>query len=104
MFDYVTHAIVRILDAGQRPVRDGCLVCDRLIVTCAHVATGLGPVGCDHLPAQIARGLERARERLLGCPLGQQRDGSRINVRSKSRVGVGDLGTMPRESGPIWRR
>jgi hypothetical protein len=37
MFDYVTHAIVRILDAQQRPVGAGCLVRERLIVTCAHV-------------------------------------------------------------------
>jgi hypothetical protein len=43
MFDYVTHAIVRILDAQQRPVGAGCLVRDRLIVTCAHViADALG--------------------------------------------------------------
>jgi formylglycine-generating enzyme required for sulfatase activity len=43
MFDYVTRAIVRILDAGHRPVGAGCLVRERLIVTCAHVvAEALG--------------------------------------------------------------
>jgi formylglycine-generating enzyme required for sulfatase activity len=43
MFDYVIHAIVRILDAQQRPVGAGCLVRERLIVTCAHViADALG--------------------------------------------------------------
>jgi hypothetical protein len=53
MFDYVTHAIVRILDAGQRPVGAGCLVRDRLIVTCAHVvAEALGlPRGAAEAPA-----------------------------------------------------
>jgi formylglycine-generating enzyme required for sulfatase activity len=57
VIDDVTTAIVRILDAGRRPVGVGCLVRERLVVTCAHVvADALGlPRGTGEAPSAPIR-------------------------------------------------